>query len=210
MQRTPAPLLDMKRLQVARKRTLRSAAAILVLLAVFNRPYWPAGSLIREGMIWMGVFLIVAAISGRVWVIANLGRRKRWGFVLDGPYSVVRHPLYLFSIIGTAGAAAQTTSASITLAATLAVSIIFDRIARIEESDMALRFGEQYQNYLARTHRFLPRPSLWRPSARVWADDLLLAQTFLDASLFAVAIPFYLLIRWLHDAHLIVTLWELP
>jgi hypothetical protein len=122
----------------------------------------------------------------------------------------MRHPLYALSAIGTAGAAAQTASFVIVLAAVLAVLIVLDWTARREEADMAARFGPPYRGYLARTPRFLPRPSLWRASDGTRTDYSLLATTLADTSLFASAIPLFAILRWAHENHLLPIIYELP
>ena len=212
--RTPLRALwpvNIDRLQHARKLALLGPAVLLLMLAFFLQSHWTAAPLLRKSMVWVGGILIAAAILGRTWAIVYMGRRKRWKFVSDGPYSVARHPLYAFSIMGAAGVAAQTMSFVVTLAAISIVWIIFDRVARVEESDMAARFGDTYRNYLARTPRFLPNPSLWRARCEgVAVDYRLTLRSFCDSSLLAVAVPFYITLRWAHEAGLIPVLFELP
>jgi protein-S-isoprenylcysteine O-methyltransferase Ste14 len=201
---------DIKGLQRVRKRTLRVIGRILLLFAIFLGSRWPAGSLVHEAMIWIGVLLIAIAICGRTWAVAHIGGRKRWEFVSDGPYSVVRHPLYAFSILGAAGASAQSASLAIMIATVLAVWMVLDRMARIEEADMAARFGEPYRSYLARTPRFVPKPSLWNAAAGLPMDHALVRKGFYDSSLFALAVPLFMALRWAHEAHLIPVLYQLP
>jgi protein-S-isoprenylcysteine O-methyltransferase Ste14 len=201
--------VNIDRLQ--RKLVLLVAAVVLLVAALFLQPRWTTTSVLHESMIWIGAFLIGAAICGRTWAIVHIGGRKTWHFISEGPYSVARHPLYAFSILGTAGMAAQTTSFVVTLTAVFVVWVIFARAARVEETDMTARFGDIYRSYLARTPRFFPKPSLWRPSSNGIAVDYPVAiRSFADSSLFAVAVPFYLALRWAHDAQLIPVLYELP
>src|SRR5439155_13700276 len=106
-------------------------------------------SVIYEVTVRGGILLLVTAIAGRIWVWAHLGRNRRWHFVHDGPYSIMRHPLYAFSILGTSGVGAQSGSLLVTGLFTFAVWAVFNRIAGIEEADMASRFGDTYRSYLA-------------------------------------------------------------
>src|SRR5262249_9864284 len=194
-----------------RERTpLAIGAVLLLLVAVFLRSRWTTCSFVHESMIWIGALCIAVAICGRTWAIAHIGRRKRWEFISDGPYSVVRHPLYAFSVLGAAGMGAQTASFVFMFITVFAAWIIFDRMARIEETDMAAHFGETYRSYLARTPRFFPKPSLWHAPSGVWVDYSLVGTSFFDSSLLAVAVPFYMVLRWAHEAHLIPVLYELP
>ena len=56
---------------------------------------------------WFGIFAIILCIFGRTWTSLYIGGRKNRALLTKGPYSVVRNPLYVFSILGAAGAGAQ-------------------------------------------------------------------------------------------------------
>src|SRR5262245_45640188 len=87
-------VLDIKSLHRARKRILRVAIVIALILAVFQRSQWPLDSVVYQGLTRFGILLLAIAVAGRTWAWSHLGRRKRWNFICDGPYSISRHPLY--------------------------------------------------------------------------------------------------------------------
>ena len=115
-------------------------------------------------MRWAGVGLATLAGMLSVWTLRTLGRnltdtvvtRKEHTLVTTGPYRWVRHPFY--------SAAALFTLASTLVTANwffLAVGgLIFLLLAirtRKEEANLLARFGSDYQNYMQRTGRFVPR-----------------------------------------------------
>src|SRR5690606_40050349 len=61
--------------------------------------------------------LIVVCVIGRTWSSIYIAGHKVQTLVMDGPYSISRNPLYVFSIIGAAGAGAQLGSIVLALAA---------------------------------------------------------------------------------------------
>jgi protein-S-isoprenylcysteine O-methyltransferase Ste14 len=202
--------LDVKRLLHARKRLLRLLIAAAVVVLLFHRPLWPHDSAAHSLLTRGGMLLIAITIAGRTWVWAQLGRRKHAHFVSDGPYSVVRHPLYSFSLLGAAGIGAQTGSIVITLVTTAIVWAIFNQVGRLEEEDMAARFGDPYRAYVARTRRFLPRWSLWSSGEHATGETRHVLDGFGNAALFALAIPALWAVDWAHRVSLFPVLFCLP
>lgn len=202
--------LDVKRLHRARKRLIRVIVVAGFLVLLFHRSSWPADSLMHETLTRTGVLLLAIAIVGRTWVWAHLGRRRHLQFVFDGPYSVVRHPLYAFSILGAAGVVAQTGSVIMMFLLSAAVWVVFNRVARIEENDMASRFGEPYRIYLSRTPRFVPDLSLWTAPQVVSIEYRPLIKCLRDASLFALAVPIFIVIDWAQRTGFLPVLFGLP
>ena len=50
-----------------------------------------------------GLFLLTVCSIGRLWALLYISGHKTYEIITDGPYSIVRHPLYLFSLIGAIG-----------------------------------------------------------------------------------------------------------
>ena len=201
---------DLRRQRRLRIGSLRIVAVTLCLAILFNGSSWAPGSIVPETMAWAGAVLIGIAIGGRVWTRIFLGHRKAWQVVSDGPYSIVRHPLYMFSIIGTVGIGAQSESVVMMLAIVFPVSLILYWMSRVEEADLVLRFGDTYRAYQARTPRVWPNPSLWTPSQVTSIDYKMVARTLCESSLMALAIPLFMLLRSAHAAHLIGVLYRTP
>ena len=204
------PVLDIKSLHRARKRIIRVAIVIALILAVFQRSRWPVDSVVYQGLTRFGILLLAIAVAGRAWAWSHLGRRKRWNFICDGPYSIARHPLYAFSILATIGIAAQSGSIIMVLLLLVPVWAVFNRVARIEEMDMASRFGEPYLAYLACTPRFFPRKTLWTAPEGIWVEYSVLIKCLRDAKGFALAVPVFIALDWMQRMEIVPVLLRLP
>ncbi len=123
-----------------------------------------------EGGVWdtllgaAGLLLLLVAMGGRIWASVYLAGRKNRTLVTEGPYSVVRNPLYLFSLIGFVGAGLA--FESLIIAALFAVIFFIAHWPAIHSEEGTLRelFGEEFEAYRRRVPRFIPL--LRRPMSR--------------------------------------------
>jgi protein-S-isoprenylcysteine O-methyltransferase Ste14 len=187
---------------------LAIALATAALFVVTSR--WPEGGLIHETVEWAGIFLIGLCVAGRTWCSLYIGGRKNFELVQDGPYSLVRNPLYLFSILGAAGAGAQMGSIIAALTYGLVTWSIFLWMARVEEVSMRNNFGDAYQAYAAKVPRLWPKFSGYHSRRAVEVYPHKVVATFFDAALFWVAVPVMEAFDYLHAAGLLPTLLRLP
>jgi len=196
--------------QRARKAVVLAAIALAgaALLVVTSR--WPEGSFIHETIEWAGIVLIGLCVAGRTWCSLYIGGRKNFELVQDGPYSLVRNPLYVFSIMGATGAGAQMGSIVAALAYGLVTWAIFLWMARVEELSMRKNFDEAYQAYAAKVPRLWPRLSGYhsRRSLEVYPHKVVV--TFFDACLFWIAVPVMEGFDYLHAAAFLPALVRLP
>jgi protein-S-isoprenylcysteine O-methyltransferase Ste14 len=183
-------------------------AGIGVVLVGDSR--WPSGSLLHEGIEFLGLALIVLCICGRMLCTLYIGGRKIEKLVIDGPYSVVRNPLYSLSIIGAAGAGAQLGSITLALATGAVAWLVLLFVVLKEEQVLLNRFGKTYEEYVVRVPRLLPDFSLWREAEKVEVNPRLVRITALDASIFLLSIPLAEGFEYLHDIGLLPTLISLP
>jgi protein-S-isoprenylcysteine O-methyltransferase Ste14 len=179
------------------------------VVILLSRSYWPATSAIRQAIEMSGYAAIVLCIVGRVWCSLYIGGRKSTEVVADGPYSAVRNPLYLFSMLGAAGIGAA--HGSLLLAGLIGVGcyLLFRMIVLAEEQTLLARHGTIFSEYAARTPRFLPDPRLLRGIANTAVQPRFVAVTLLDGIWFLVAIPSLQTVKWL-QAHYFVAPLVLP
>ncbi len=184
-----AGLSELQRMQRRRKLQILAVALVLAPLSLVVGSAWPNEGMVGEAIGGVGALLIVIAICGRTWCTLYIGGRKRESLVTEGPYSVMRHPLYTFTIIGLLGLGAQTGSilAALMLAAASGWPLL--AVARHEENVLLQTFGEDYRAYHARTPAFLPAPRLWREAERLEVRPVLVRRTFMEAALILLAVP---------------------
>ena len=101
-------------------------------------------------------FLVISA----AWRVLYAAQRNR-ALATTGPYSYVRHPQYVGFILVMFGFVLQWPTL-LTLAMFPVLVWMYVRLARSEEQDAIVEFGEAYRQYAARVPGFIPRLS--RPS----------------------------------------------
>jgi len=186
---------------------------LLLLVAVFALLFissYPEQSEFHEFVEAAGITLIGVAIIGRLWCTLYIGGRKAAELIQDGPYSISRNPLYVFSSIGAAGAGAQTGSIVVALFFGVATAIAFLVVARREERVLSGVFGDAFTSYCARVPRFFPKLSLYKDSVAVTVYPKRLYTTFIDSLVFFTAFPFFEFIEWLQLHHYLPVLLRLP
>jgi protein-S-isoprenylcysteine O-methyltransferase Ste14 len=196
--------------QATRKAVLAISCLLGVSIFFVADSYWPDGGFVHESIEWVGAALISICVIGRTWCVLYVGNSKNTAVVNDGPYSIARHPLYVFSIIGAIGVGAQAGGFTAALVAGFVTWAVLLRMSQIEEDHMLGIFGAQYFEYMMRVPRFVPNFSLYhsRDSLQVFPRQI--AITFFDAVLFFVAVPVMEVFDWLHDANILPTLFHLP
>jgi protein-S-isoprenylcysteine O-methyltransferase Ste14 len=201
---------DIGRVQTIRKMVLAAAVFLLVAAFLFVGSWWPEGGDVHESLEWIGIGLIIVCILGRTWCTLYIGGRKNAAVVDEGPYSVTRNPLYVFSFVGAAGVGAQLGSFVLAVLATVFVWVVFRIVVSSEERHLRDRLGGPYRDYLARVPRFLPRLSLWRNADSLEVRPGRVVRTFLDACMFLVAIPLAEVFEWLQNSGIIPVLLRVP
>jgi len=128
-----------------------------------------------------GLVLAAAASLGRIWVSAFIAGRKDADLVTEGPYSMVRNPLYGLSLIAALGLALGTRSLVVLLVLPAMQGALLMLAVRSEEAFMARTHGVAYAAYLDRVPRYWPRPSLYQTVRSLQVDPAVFWKAFLDA-----------------------------
>jgi len=178
---------DLVHRQWQRKLIVIAAIAIGIGLVMASRPLHLEGSFLHEAVERSGFFLILIAIVGRTWCSMYISGRKLASLVTDGPYSISRNPLYLFSAIGAFGVGAQFGSIVIAAICALCCLAIFRLVVSHEEQALAALFPSEFAAYRARVPRFLPDPCLWQDADTLLVRPAKVNRTFRDAMLFLLA-----------------------
>jgi len=112
---------------------------------------------------WVGVVFGIVAAALIIWTFHTLGHnltdtvvtRRSAMLVTSGPYRWVRHPFYLAFALAVIANSLVTSNWFLAVTGTCAFLAIVAR-TRIEERNLVARFGGDYEEYMARTGRFLP------------------------------------------------------
>jgi protein-S-isoprenylcysteine O-methyltransferase Ste14 len=180
---------SMQVVQRQRKAVLYVAIAAIIFALLFSRSLWTFDESIHRSLELAGLTMIAIAIVGRVWCSMYLGGRKKRMVVHTGPYSIVRNPLYVFSVIGAAGVGLCTGSVVIAFGIAFVVWFVFDGVIRREEQYLSENLGEPYIEYLSSTPRWIPAFSKWSSAETLEVRPNLMWRTLRDALWFLVAFP---------------------
>ena len=191
---------DLRRLQRRRKQVAWFAVVPCALLLTSVESAWRSATPVAYALITnLGLVLIAACIVGRTWCTLYIGGQKKRRLTVHGPYSVVRNPLYVFTIVGTAGVGAQSGSLFVTLFFAASAAAMFLLVVRHEERFLASRFGNDFTAYARRVPRFWPRFSLWQEAPVILVNPYLVRRSFLDGCVFLVVLPLAELLTAMHD-----------
>lgn len=114
----------------------------------------------------LGLVLIATGLLLRSWAAGVIVKREV--LATEGPYALVRHPLYLGSFLIALGLAEVMEDSLAIVATALLYWAIYLPVMHREERQLAQRFGAAWHEYAARTDICLPR-SPARPVRGHWS-----------------------------------------
>ncbi len=140
-----------------------------------------AGSLLAQSG---GFVLVAVAVLWRLWTTLFIAGRKNEELVRDGPFARCRHPLYLGSVVGSAGIGLTTLSLTLAIALPLMVGAIVLLAARREDSALLAAHGDAWREYADSVPAFLPNRLRQRSPDWVTVPVRIYRKAFLDAASF--------------------------
>ncbi|MBY2912533.1 methyltransferase family protein [Rhizobium leguminosarum] len=148
----------------------------------------------------IGTLLVAFGVIGRVWSIIYVGGLKNSELVTEGPYSVTRNPLYLFSLFAISGVCLVFGSLVATATFTLLAYLVFRYAAKREALYLSHLFGERYAEYARRTPFFWPDLSMFRWGQVHAISRNALLVTTRDALFIFAMIPLSELVEYLRES----------
>lgn len=162
------------------------ALAVAGLLAV-STSAWPEGGAMDLALSDIGLVLLVVCAFGRLWSSIFIAGYKNERLITDGPYSLVRNPLYVFSFIGAIGLGFASESLLITAILTLPFLVWYPILVVEEERHLAQRHGQAWAAYALATPRFVPALRAPSQPASYAINTRQVGRAFLDAVWFPLA-----------------------
>ncbi len=190
----PAPK---RRLRIVAARVLATA---IVALLLFSAPAYVQTAPWDELGLALGFLAVIVSAFGRVWTAHFIAGRKNQTVVREGPYSICRNPLYLFSFFAVIGVslAAQ----SLLIGALLMVAFVLTHYPTIlrEEGFLLDRFGDEFRHYMDTTPRWIPALGAYQKSEEMQVNTRAFERALLDCTLIILAFGGVVLIDWLQAA----------
>lgn len=182
-------------------------AAFIALLVLTDSPHSPLLELTAK---ISGILLISAAVLGRIWCALYIAGRKNAELCIDGPYSLCRNPLYLFSFLGAVGFAFAVGAIPLGLALVPVFWVYHHFVIQSEEAHLRSLFGSAYVDYCAKVPRFLPLPSLYWSRSRLTIDLHNTLRALSEVAWFLVALAVAEFIGHLRNGGSLPTLFTWP
>lgn len=201
---------NLPRVQKARKRVLFAIFFSIACTLPFVRSVWDWQGPVQEWVENIGFSLVLIAIIGRCWASLYIGGRKIQELVTEGPFSIVRNPLYVFSFIGTIGMGACSGSITLAMLFFVLAFVIFRPVVLREEAALRAIFGQEYIEYCGRVPRFLPDVRLWNAPQKLEIEPARVVRTLFDAAPFILAMPLFELLGELQLQGFLPVLLHLP
>lgn len=173
----------------ARQRHSRWFAVALIPLVIFSIGKLQDDGWMEEMLEWTGFFFTVACVLGRTYCSAFIGGIKNERVVRQGPFSVVRNPLYVFSFLGVFGIGLQSGRLSILLLLVGSFMFYYRKVVAREEGFLLNKFGDAYAQYTKEVPRWIPKLSLWNEPAEVIVRPYFIRHTMMDALAFFIPWP---------------------
>jgi len=114
-----------------------------------------------------GFILIAVSTMGTLWCGGYTFGRKSKHICQDGPYSLCRNPLYLFSGLGGLGVVMVSTRLILVIAFLVVFCVTYAFVVKFEEKRLLNLFGEEYESYAEHVPRLIPRFKNYRTREKI-------------------------------------------
>jgi protein-S-isoprenylcysteine O-methyltransferase Ste14 len=196
----------------ARSRILvsRVFAVGIFLFVAFTAQSFAENSPLDVSMEISGLLLLSVASLGRLWALMYISGNKTSELVVVGPYSLVRHPLYLFSLIGAVGLGLASENVVVLALIVLFYALYYPFTMLAEEQKLTRIYGDAYLDYMRRVPRLVPMFAGYREPRHFDVKTSTFVRNFSDAMWFVWAFALLHLIEQLHIWGILPTLWRIP
>lgn len=172
-----------------RMRSTRILLTLVILLMLFTHPVFNPNHFFEHICDWTGYFFIIIACLGRAFSAAFICGTKNEQLSTQGPFSMVRNPLYVFSYFGTVGVGLLSGHVIIFLMLLALFFTYYPEVVKHEEAFLSEKFGAEYEAYCHAVPRWVPRQWSLKLPETITVYPALLLKTMVDSSLFFLVFP---------------------
>jgi len=197
------------------RRTISWIVAVFFLFVVLFSKTPFEGSSFHEAIEIIGYVLITLATLGRIWCTVYIGGRKDEELCQDGPYSITRNPLYIFSFLGVTGIMCGTQNLMLLMIIVPLFLGYYYFIIKSEENRLLELFGQEFADYCLKVNKIIPNFSNYWSKNIIEIDPRIMFRSITDASVFmwlfvALEILEYFKILKINGESIIPVLWHMP
>jgi len=186
----------------------RAVMSVILVVVLFKAPVdlpWLPGWM-DELSEMLGYALLVTATLWRIWCALFIAGTKNGELSSEGPYSVVRNPLYIGNFLGAVGFGFAVEQPLLGLTLGLVFILGHPAVVAQEEANLLRIFGERYREYCSRVPRWIPEWSLYREPEQMTISPKHVRKAIFDAQWFLWAFGVAEFIEELHSMKILPTL----
>lgn len=181
----------------------RAFGALIIFVYIFTGPAENWHFITDVTIDFFSFSLILIATFGRLWSLAYISGNKTRNLITEGPYSMVRNPLYLFSFIGVIGLGLVSKNITILAIICIMFGMYYPFVIRAEEKNLCKFHGRSFEEYKARTPMFIPKLSLYHDQPMYAFDTRLFRRAFFSVMWFPLIFLLLLVLERLHDSSML-------
>jgi protein-S-isoprenylcysteine O-methyltransferase Ste14 len=182
----------------------------MVVLLLISEPKWHPRAFADITTEFVALVMVMVAAFGRLWTLSYISGHKTKDLVTKGPYSIMRNPLYFFSLIGALGIGIASESIIILGSLLLAFTVYYPLVIRAEEEHLARIHGDGFQRYCSTVPTFMPRFSLFHEPTEYLVNARLLRRAFFSVMWFPLAYILILSVAHLQEAGIMPVILSIP
>ncbi len=179
------PLARREFIELQRKHVSWVIMAVLVP-AWFYLPVTSNGTLALAADA-LGFLAVSLAVIGRLWCALYIAGRKNFELCQDGPYSLVRNPLYVFSYVGAIGVVLASHRWGLLPLVSCAYVLYYHVVIKAEEARLANLFPGAYPAYCQEVPRGIPRLRGFRTRTQISLDPRAVTRAMREVIWFPIA-----------------------
>ena len=188
----------------------RLFAAILSGIILFSGSAWePQLPLLNSLFFLIGIILVAIGTLGRLWCTLYIGGYKTRQLITVGPYSMSRHPLYFFSLIGAIGVGFISKTLLIPAMVGVAFGLYYPFVIRSEEKKLRAIHLEAFEAYVKATPAFFPKLSLLTEPQEYKVNPISFKRRLFSSLWFVWLVGIMEIIEALHEIKLIPVLFKI-
>jgi protein-S-isoprenylcysteine O-methyltransferase Ste14 len=175
------------------------AIALILILSMTLTGWQSIAPVFEELLALVGWVFVGVGVFGRIWSGSYISGSKNSKLIVDGPYSICRNPLYVFSLIAGLGVMLVSETVILPLQFAALFWIYYSELITREEKVLSTLHGAEFQAYCARVPRFWPKFSLYSEPAEYVVSAARFRKSLTDAIWFVIAAAFIDFLEGMHE-----------
>jgi len=188
----------------------RITVALILLVTVLSTSSLPVPPVADIALELFSFLLVLVGMFGRLWALSYISGHKTKDLIRHGPYSMVRNPLYLFSLLGSLGIGIATNNILVLALILLLFAVYYPLAIKAEEKHLLETHGVAFLSYREKTPCFIPRFSLYQEPRTYTIDTRAFRRSFFSVMWFPIGYMLVLVIDRLHALNILPVIFHIP